>query len=120
LSHAGPAHRRVLLVFGGNWCYDCHVLDAAFHEPDLAALLNRHFIVVHVDVGNYDKNLDLTEKYKVPLNKGVPALAVLAPDGTLLYSQQHGEFESARSLDPDDLIAFLNKWKAAPGATARR
>ena len=43
----------------------------------------------------------------------VPALAVLAPDGTLLYSQQHGEFESARNMDPDDLIAFLNRWKPA-------
>ena len=48
------------------------------------------------------------------VNKGVPALAVLAPDGNLLYSQQHGEFESARNMDPDDLIAFLKKWKPAP------
>ena len=60
-----------------------------------------------------DKNLDVAQKYKVPVDKGVPALAVLAPDGTLLYSQQHGEFESARNMDPDDLIAFLKKWKPA-------
>jgi hypothetical protein len=121
LSQAARAHKRVMLVFGGNWCYDCHVLDAAFHQPDLASVLNRNFIVVHVDVGNYDKNLDLADKYKVPLNKGVPALAVLASDGSLLYSQQHGEFESARSLDPDDLIAFANKWKpGTAGGTASR
>ena len=30
---AAGDHKRVLLVFGANWCYDCHVLDLAFHCP---------------------------------------------------------------------------------------
>ena len=113
LAKAARTHKRVILDFGGNWCYDCHVLEAAFHESDVAPLVSASFIVVHVDIGQMDKNLDLAQKYKVPIDKGVPALAVLAPDGTLLYSQQHGEFESARNLDPDDLVAFLKKWKPA-------
>jgi thioredoxin 1 len=114
LAKAARAHKRVILDFGGNWCYDCHVLEAAFHQADVAPLVNANFIVVHVDIGEMNKNLDLAQKYGVPLNKGVPALAVVAPDGKLLYSQQHGEFESARNMDPDDLIAFLKKWKPAP------
>lgn len=113
LAKAARAHKRVLLVFGGNWCYDCHVLDAAFHQSDVSPLLHANFLVVHVDIGEMNKNLDVAQKYGVPIEKGVPALAVLAPDGTLLYSQQHGEFESARSMDPDDLLAFLKKWKPA-------
>jgi hypothetical protein len=113
LAKAARAHKRVLLDFGGNWCYDCHVLEAAFHQADVSPLVGGNFIVVHVDIGQMDKNLDVAQKYQVPLDKGVPALAVLAPDGTLLYSQQHGEFEKARSMDPDDLIAFLKKWKPA-------
>ena len=113
LAKAARMHKRVILVFGGNWCYDCHVLEAAFHQADVSPLLNRNFMVVHVDIGEMNKNLDLAQKYRIPIKKGVPALAVLAPDGTLLYSQQHGEFESARNMDPDDLIAFLNKWKPA-------
>src|SRR2546421_9139915 len=32
LKHAVRDHKRVLLVFGGNWCYDCHVLDPALHQ----------------------------------------------------------------------------------------
>jgi len=113
LAKAARMHKRVILDFGGNWCYDCHVLEAALHQADVAPLVGGNFIVVHVDIGQMDKNLDVAQKYKVPLDKGVPALAVLAPDGTLLYSQQHGEFESARNMDPDDLIAFLKKWKPA-------
>lgn len=112
LAKATKNHQRVILVFGGNWCYDCHVLEQAFHEPDVAPIMEKNFQVVHVDIGaEVKKNTDLVEQYKIPIDKGVPALAVLAPDGKLLYSQQGGEFESARSLDPDDVIAFLNKWK---------
>ena len=112
LAKAGKNHQRLILVFGGNWCYDCHVLEQAFHEPDVAPVVEKNFQIVHVDIGaEVKKNTDLVEQYKIPIDKGVPALAVLGPDGKLLYSQQGGEFESARSLDPDDVIAFLNKWK---------
>ncbi len=112
VANAAKDHRRVILVFGGNWCYDCHVLDQAFHQADVAPILEQSFSVVHVDIGeDGKKNNDLAAEYKVPLEKGVPALAILGPDGKLLYSQRNGEWESARSLDPDDVIAFLNKWK---------
>ena len=112
VAEAAKSHQRVILVFGGNWCYDCHVLDQAFHQDDVAPLLQKNFQVVHVDIGeDGKKNSDLVGEYKVPIAKGVPALAILGQDGKLLYSQQNGEWESARSLDPDDVIAFLNKWK---------
>jgi hypothetical protein len=59
LAAAAKDHKRVLLVFGGNWCYDCHVLDATFRSKQIAPLVNENYHVVHVNVGNYDKNLDL-------------------------------------------------------------
>ena len=111
LETAKKTHRRVLLIFGGNWCYDCHVLDTAFHSKEIAPTLNRNYVVVHVDIGEYDKNLDLAEKYDVPLKKGVPAAAVLKGDGTLVVSQKNQEFEKARSMTTEDVLAFLEKWK---------
>lgn len=114
IAESAKDHKRIILVFGGNWCYDCHVLDTCFHQPDVAPVVDKNFHVIHVDIGREErKNEDLVEKYGVPLNKGVPALAVLDSNGKLLYSQQNGEFESARSMDPDDVINFLNKWKRA-------
>ena len=101
----------MLVVFGANWCYDCHVLDLAFHRPDVASVLTPNFEVVHVDVGQGDKNQDIMKQYQVPMARGIPALAVLDAEGRLLYSQRGGEFEKARSLGPEDLMAFLNKWK---------
>jgi len=117
LQAATKSRKRVMLIFGGNWCYDCHVLDAAFHLPEIAPTLNRNYVLVHVDVGEYNKNLDLAKKYEVPLERGVPAAAVLDSDGKLLVSQKNQEFEKARSMAPEDILAFLNKWK--PSAVQR-
>lgn len=111
LKLAAKEHKRVLVVFGANWCYDCHVLDLAFHRPDVAAVLKPNYEVVHVDVGQGEKNQDIMQQYHVPMAKGIPAIAVLGSDGKLLYSQQGGEFEKARVLGPEDVLAFLNKWK---------
>src|SRR6266852_3814865 len=116
LIAARKLNKRVLLVFGGNWCLDCHVLDNAFHQPRIAPLLNGNFIVVHVDVGQYDKNLDLAKKYRANLAKGVPSLAVLDAHATVLYSTF--DFERARVMTEEDVIAFLDKWK--PEATGKK
>ncbi len=111
LARAARDHKRVILVFGGNWCYDCHVLNATFHSKDIAPLVDANFHVVHVNIGDdYDKNLDLAGKYKVPLKRGVPALVVLDPDGSIVYTQQEGEFENSMRLSPADVTEFLKKW----------
>jgi hypothetical protein len=112
LAQASREHKRVIVVFGANWCYDCHVLDLAFHRPDIEPLLKHNYEVVHVDVGEGDKNQDLMQQYQVPMKRGIPGLAVLENDGKLLFSQKNGEFEKARALSPEDLLQFLNKWKS--------
>ena len=109
---AARDHKRLLLVFGANWCFDCHVLDLAFERPDIAPVLGANYEVVHVDLGpEEEKNADLVRQYEIPLNKGVPALAVAESDGKLVVSQKNGEFEDARALTPAVLLEFLNKWK---------
>jgi hypothetical protein len=72
-----------------------------------------------VNIGHYDANLDIAEKYEIPLKKGVPALAVLSDHGKLLYSQRTGEFESMRRIDPSSVTGFLVQWKPLkPGCSA--
>lgn len=113
LKRAAANHKRVMLIFGGNWCYDCHVLDRALHEGDAGKIAKHNFVLVHVDIGEADKNLDLAKRYKIPLEKGVPAVAILESDGTQLYSSGEGEFEAARRMMKKDLVAFLSHWKDA-------
>jgi hypothetical protein len=111
LAQAAKKHHRVLVVFGADWCYDCHVLDLAFEGNDLAPIVAKNYEVVHVDIGEGNKNQDLMKECQVPVAKGIPAIAVLDYSGNLLFSQKNGEFEKARSLDRETLLAFLNQWK---------
>jgi thiol:disulfide interchange protein len=112
LATAARDHKRVILDFGGNWCGDCQVLDIYFHRAPNDAILNANYVLVDVNIGRYDKNVDIARQYDVPLQKGVPALAVLDAHGHLLYSQKSGEFESMRRMNPDSVTDFLKRWKA--------
>ncbi len=115
LMEAKRSGKRVILDFGGDWCPDCQVLDIYFHQSPNDALLAENFVKVNVNIGNMDQNVDVAEKYGVPLKKGVPALAVLGADGRLLYSQKTGEFESMRRMQASSVTEFLTKWKPQRG-----
>jgi thiol:disulfide interchange protein len=111
LKTAAAQHKRILLDFGGDWCPDCQALDIYFHDATNRPLLEANFILVHVNIGHMDANVDLAAEYQVPLRRGVPALAVLDEHGQLLYSQKNGEFEDMRNLTSQDLTKFLLQWK---------
>jgi thiol:disulfide interchange protein len=76
--------KRMMLLFGANWCYDCHVLDRALGKGTAGKLMKESFILVHVDIGEGDKNLDLVNKFKVILDKGMPVVVILSGDGNSL------------------------------------
>ena len=105
--------KRVLIDFGGDWCTDCKVLDVNLRKPENAALLAQRFVVVHVNVGErgIQTNFDVAERYGIPLKKGVPALAVLDPNGRVVYAQKAGEFENMRAMDPASVHDFLVAWQ---------
>ncbi len=111
LRTAAAQHKRVLLDFGGNWCPDCLVLDIYIHDSRNLPILEKNFVLVHVNVGRFDANLGLAEKYNIPLKKGVPALAVLSEHGKLLYSQKQGEFEAMGRMQSSAVTAFLVQWR---------
>jgi len=111
LAAAAKDHKRVILDFGGNWCTDCHVLDLYFHDAANKPLLDANFVLVHVNIGRMNEHVDIADGYRIPLRKGVPALAVLDEHGELLYSQKTGEFESMRRMQSSAVTDFLVHWK---------
>jgi len=111
IAEAKRTHRRVIVDFGGDWCGDCQVLNIYFHQSPNKELLEKYFVLVDVNIGQIDQNLDIGEKYGVVLRKGVPALAVLDGDSKVVYGQKNGEFEDMRNMKSQDLTDFLNKWK---------
>jgi protein disulfide-isomerase len=110
-SQSGNPAKNIVLVFGANWCPDCHALDGNMHKAELAALLAKEFLVVKIDVGRMDKNLDVARKYGVPIRRGIPALAVLDSKGKVLYAMDQGQFADARHLTYESIKAFFEQWK---------
>jgi thiol:disulfide interchange protein len=111
LKTAASSHKRILLDFGGNWCADCKVLDIYFQDESNRTILEADYVLVHMNIGHMNANLDLARQYEVPLEKGVPALAVLDEHGTLLYSQKGGEFEAMRRMESAEVTKFLVQWE---------
>jgi hypothetical protein len=115
LAAARADRKRVLVIFGANWCYDCHVLDATLRSAQVAPIVQANYHVLHINIGDDGKqNADLAARFQVPLDKGVPGVAVLDGNGNVITSQKNGEFESAAKIGLHDVTGFLQRWK--PGA----
>jgi hypothetical protein len=81
------------------------------HKPELASIIEKNFVIVEIDVGREDKNLDLAEQYHVPMKRGIPALAVLNSRGNLLYAMDQGQFADARHMSYESIKAVFEQWK---------
>lgn len=118
LKTAAATRKRIILDFGGNWCPDCQVLAHYFHDARNQPIVQANYVVVPINIGRMDANVDVARRYGIPLNKGVPALAVLSSRGKLLYSQSGGQFEDMRHLESSALTQFLIRWKPVkPGCS---
>ena len=92
------------------------MLDTTFHSKDFAPLVNANYVVVHINIGEDGKdNGELAARLGVALDRGVPSLGVLDPDGRVVYAQKNGEFEATEKIGPQDVRAFLEKWRPSRG-----
>jgi len=108
--------KRVIVDIGGEWCTWCHIMDRflARDEPS-RTLLARHYVLLKVNFSKENPNAALLARW--PKVAGYPHLFVLAPDGTLLHSQDTGALEAGDDYDPRKFRGFLTRWAA--GAAGR-
>ena len=116
LTEAAPTRTPIILVFGANWCGDCKMLSKAMTTGASAPLLAQDFKIVKVNVGHFDQNLDLAKKYGVPLNKGIPAVAIISSKNEVLYVTKEGELANARKMGDQGIYDFFKKVTAAAQA----
>ena len=109
ITEANKVNKHVLIEMGANWCPDCRTLGRYFQRADIKAWLDERFIVVAVDVGEWDKNLEIAERYGNPISEGIPSLVVLDSKGVMQFATLAGELASAREISGDDLIEWLNE-----------
>ena len=80
-TRAIKAHKLLLIDLGGNWCLDCRLLAGTMELPELRGFLAKHYEIVTVDVGRFDKNLDIAAKYglKDHFGGGIPSVLIIDP-----------------------------------------
>lgn len=111
-KQAKAAHKLLLIDLGGNWCGDCRILTATMERPELKAFVDKHYVTVLVDVGRFDKNLQIPAHYGITERlEGVPALLVVDPrTDKLLDAGRVSALQDARSMTPQALADWLAQW----------
>lgn len=112
LARARRSGRLVLIDLGGNWCLDCRLLAGTMQLPALKTWLARHYEIVTVDVGRFDRNLQIPARYGITGRlAGVPALLIVDPrTGRLRNPDRITALADARSLSPQGLADWLASW----------
>jgi len=111
-ARARAAHKLLLIDLGGNWCLDCRILAGTMDLPDVSAFVRRHYELVTVDVGRFDRNLDVPAHYGITERlEGVPSLLVVDPGRDRLINAGHvSALADARSMIPQALADWLAQW----------
>jgi protein disulfide-isomerase len=109
LTEAATTHTPIIIVFGANWCGDCKMLDTAMKTGASAPLLAHDFEIVKVNVGHWDKNFEVAKTYGVPLQKGIPAVAIISYKNEVLYVTREGELADARSMGDKGIYEFFKR-----------
>lgn len=107
LQAAESEGKLLLLNFGANWCPDCRALSRAMEEPELAAILDDRFVMVKIDVGNWDKNPGVVDDWGNPIGEGIPAIVVARPDGEILFATRRGQISTAREMGQEQFAEFF-------------
>jgi thioredoxin 1 len=108
LEKAKAERKLVLLVFGANWCSDCQSFDAEMNAADLGSLIAEHYVLVKIDVGRMKKNVDVAQKYELSAKRGIPAVAVVLPDGKKLLKMDGRQMADLRASGNPAVVKFFD------------
>jgi hypothetical protein len=107
LLAARGSGKHVLAVLGGNWCHDSRALARYLEDKSVKRITDANFIVVLVDVGRRDRNLDVAARFKAPDVTGTPTILVLDSAGRLLNAKSTSAWTSADSRSADEFADYL-------------
>lgn len=111
-ARARARHKLLLIDLGGNWCLDCRLLAGTMDTAALKTFLDRHYEIVTVDIGRFDKNLQVPAHYGLTKRlEGVPSLLIVDPrSDKLINAGRTAALADARSMSPQGLADWLAQW----------
>ena len=110
-AQARAEHKLVLINLGANWCADCRILAGVMALHDLKPFVESHYVVVDVDVGRINRNLQIPARFGLTGRpEAVPCILVVNPNGQLLDRDHTEALENMRALTPQAVADWLAQW----------
>jgi thioredoxin-related protein len=113
LTRAQAENKRVLLLFGANWCPYCKALHGLLEtDPALQEIVAAAYVMVPIDVGSSGRNRNtaLIDRYGAPVFKdGVPALVITDARGERLAPNPENPWSLKDSTGSARVREFLEK-----------
>ena len=99
--------KQPIIIFGGNWCPDCRILEGTLQLPTIKKYMIEHYEIMHVDVGRYDKNMNLISYFKIPKEEGVPRVLVFDTNKNILNMESTKEWTTARDRKQQEIFNYF-------------
>jgi hypothetical protein len=111
IKEAKKSGKHVLIQIGGNWCIWCaRFNDFVTNDQSLDSLMNKNYVVYHLNYSKENKNTGILTKYAFPQRFGFPVFLVLNEKGDLLHTQTSWYLEAGKSYDKEKVTAFFTDW----------
>lgn len=113
LEKAKAEDKRVLIVWGANWCGWCHLLDEAFRDDaTVRELLTENYVLIRIDMGHRTKHMELAKEYECDFDQmPIAHSTILDQEGKPVGQMPHAKFlvgnGSSRRHNPKLIAEFL-------------
>ena len=103
----------ILIDLSANCCADFRILSAIMHLPEVSGFIQQHYEYVAVDVGHYDRNMDVPRHYGID-DLVLPTVIIADVNGRAVNVSNASELSDARHMTPQGIANWLARW-AEPG-----
>jgi len=111
LERGRVSGKPMLIDFGANWCPDCRILAGVLELPEMRGWVGQKFELVQVDVGRFDRNLDIAQRFAGKPLGAIPAVFIVdAKTGKLRNASSTLALGDARIMKPQEIANWLAKW----------
>jgi thioredoxin-related protein len=111
LSRASSDDKRVFLSFGAPWCGWCHRLHDWMAQPEIAAVLDRDFVIAQIDIDRMTGGKEVQARYQPKSSGGIPWFAILDAQGKPLATSDGPSGNIGYPGEPEGIDHFLKMVK---------
>jgi hypothetical protein len=101
--------KLLLLVLGAQWCHDSTGLAKNFSTAKMQTILQERFETLFIDVGYFEDQHNIVQKFGYPAYFGTPTVLVIDPKTDRLLNQNTiPKWQSADSISMEEYLTYFN------------